>query len=108
MSPETSYRSLLELSSTFAATFDAAVTAMYPDQDEDNIMATTKELKNRSTDLVAAMRARLLLAGTRRQEERVQCERFLDKWNDRLALEEQRWQERRLSLSQLEEVLRAA
>ncbi|KAK8849664.1 hypothetical protein IAR55_004999 [Kwoniella newhampshirensis] len=78
------YRAVLETSSSFVDSFDKAVSAMHPEQDEEEVNEALKELE----------------AVSRRLAETVH-DTAIDRWRDRLDLEKKKWEERRLDLTSL-------
>ncbi|WWD20291.1 hypothetical protein CI109_104767 [Kwoniella shandongensis] len=78
------YRLVLEVSSSFVDAYDNAVSAMHPEQDEDEINEALEALEIIARRLAAMAR-----------------DVGLDRWRDRLDLEKNKWGERRMNMASL-------
>lgn len=104
LTPEETYTDLLHTGSSVVAAFDSAVSAMYPEQDREEIETAIDQLNERSRKLATLLTARLDRV-SREDEKRVACRLFLGKWEDRLEKEVKTWSERSLSVKSLEYAL---
>ncbi|OCF42619.1 hypothetical protein I317_03604 [Kwoniella heveanensis CBS 569] len=82
------YTELIQTSTAFVDAYDEAVSSMHPGQDEEDIEETLRELESVSCRLAGMV-----------------DDKSVDKWRERLEIEKQKWEERRLDLASLGDAL---
>ncbi|WWC65797.1 uncharacterized protein I303_108419 [Kwoniella dejecticola CBS 10117] len=82
------YRPILRISSKFVDAYDDAVSSMHPGQDESEIQESLDEVEAISRQLASEFK-----------------DKSIDKWVERLDVEKQKWNERRMNLDSLKDAL---
>lgn len=104
---EESYADLLAAGEALVAGLDDAVASLHPGQDSGEVNAEVEALNGLGRELASCFARRLARAGEEDKDEgkRTVASTFVQRWEARLAEERGRWEETRVSLSDLGDAL---
>lgn len=110
LSPEESYSDLLSAGSAVVAGLDDAVASLHPGQDAGEVNAEVEALNGLARGLATCFAQRLARAGAGEEGEeeakkRTVAATFVGRWESKLDEERTRWEEVRVSLTDLADAL---